>query len=84
MFLFFSGDDLLNNEELRSAVISRDERKYYLDLKENERGRFLRISMVGINAPRTQIAVPAQGIEEFYETLTSLIEEFGNDDDKGT
>lgn len=30
--------------QLRSAVISRDDRKYYLDLKENERGRFLRVS----------------------------------------
>ena len=29
--------------QLRSAVISRDDRKYYLDLKENERGRFLRV-----------------------------------------
>jgi len=58
----------IDNEQLRSAVISRDDRKYYLDLKENERGRFLRISMVGINNPRTQIAVPAQ--------------EFGNEDDR--
>ncbi|CAF1560096.1 unnamed protein product, partial [Rotaria sordida] len=70
-----------NNEELRSAVILRDDRKYYLDLKENERGRFLRISMVGINTPRTQIAIPAQGVEEFSSLLTSLIEEFGNEDD---
>ena len=28
---------------LRSALITRDDRKYYLDLKENERGRFLRV-----------------------------------------
>jgi hypothetical protein len=39
--------------------------------------------MVGINSPRTQIAIPAQGIQELRETLTSLIEEFGNDDDRG-
>ncbi|CAF3810420.1 unnamed protein product [Rotaria sp. Silwood1] len=70
-----------NNDQLRSSVISRDDRKYYLDLKENERGRFLRISMVGVNTPRTQIAIPAQGIQQLCETLTSLIEEFGNEDD---
>jgi hypothetical protein len=28
---------------LRSALITRDDRKYYVDLKENERGRFLRV-----------------------------------------
>jgi hypothetical protein len=67
---------------LRSALISRDDRKYYLDLKENERGRFIRISMVGLNNPRTQIAIPAQGIQELKETLTNLIEEFGNEDDR--
>jgi hypothetical protein len=76
------GEQSINTDQLRSAVISRDDRKYYLDLKENERGRFLRISMVGINSPRTQIAIPAQGIQELRETLTSLIEEFGNDDDR--
>jgi len=72
----------INDDQLRSAVISRDDRKYYLDLKENERGRFLRISMVGINNPRTQIAIPAQGIQELKGTLTNLIEEFGDEDDR--
>jgi len=31
---------------LRSALITRDDRKYYLDLKENERGRFLRVCWI--------------------------------------
>ncbi|CAF2859944.1 unnamed protein product [Rotaria sp. Silwood2] len=82
------GEQNLNNPQLtedgrlRSALITRDDRKYYLDLKENERGRFLRISMVGINTQRTQIALPAQGVEELRDTLNSLLEEFGNEDDK--
>lgn len=67
---------------LRSALITREDRKYYLDLKENERGRFLRISMVGLNTPRTQIALPAQGIQELRDTLNNLLEEFGNEEDK--
>jgi len=76
------GEQSIANEQLQSAVISRDDRKYYLDLKENERGRFLRISMVRMNNPRTQIAIPAQGVQELRETLASLIEEFGNEDDR--
>lgn len=70
-----------NDEQLRSAVISRDDRKYYLDLRENQRGKFLRIAMVSINTPRAQIAIPAQGIQQLKETLVQLIEEFGNEDD---
>ncbi|CAF0904776.1 unnamed protein product [Adineta ricciae] len=67
---------------LRSGLITRDDRKYYLDLKENDRGRFLRISMVGLNTPRTQVALPAQGVQELRDVLTGLLEEFGNEDDK--
>ncbi|CAF3638854.1 unnamed protein product [Rotaria socialis] len=77
-----NNQQLPDEGRLRSALITRDDRKYYLDLKENERGRFLRISMVGINSPRTQIALPAQGVEELRNTLSNLIEEFGNEDDK--
>jgi hypothetical protein len=39
--------------------------------------------MVGNNAPRTQIAVPAQGVQELRDILTDLLDEFGNEDDKG-
>ena len=46
IYLYFSGEQSINNEQLRSAVISRDDRKYYLDLKENERGRFLRVCLL--------------------------------------
>ena len=40
--------------------------------------------MIGINTPRTQIAMPAQNIEEFWNTLDNLLEEFGNEDDTGS
>ena len=39
--------------------------------------------MVGINTPRTQIAIPAQGVQELRGLLANLIEEFGNEDDRG-
>ena len=37
--------------------------------------------MVGNNTPRTQIALPAQGVPELRDTLTSLLEEFGNEEE---
>jgi len=32
--------------KLRSESIFRDDRRYYLDLKENHRGRFLRVNLL--------------------------------------
>jgi len=59
----------------------KDNRRYYLDLKENNRGRFLRVSQtISRGGPRSQIAIPAQGMIEFRDALTDLLEEFGTDD----
>jgi hypothetical protein len=104
-------------------MMTKDNRRYYLDLKENSRGRFLRVSFkiyvyhlhiellsnpttstvkrkpqypesfcllfilgfqvsqtIARGGPRSQIAIPAQGMIEFRDALTDLLEEFGTDD----
>ncbi|XP_066507816.1 purine-rich element-binding protein gamma isoform X2 [Hoplias malabaricus] len=80
---------------LKSELIERDNRKYYLDLKENQRGRFLRIRQTvgsgstgsvgyygsgagGVAAEQT-VVLPAQGLIEFRDALSQLIEDFGDD-----
>jgi PurA ssDNA and RNA-binding protein len=35
--------------KLKSEVIFRDDRRYYLDLKENHRGRFLKVCLLFVN-----------------------------------
>lgn len=40
-------DNLPEDGKLKSEVMVKDNRRYYLDLKENNRGRFLRVSAVG-------------------------------------
>lgn len=42
------------------------------------------VSQTGDRGPRIQIAVPAQGLVEFKNALTELLEEFGTDDPSGT
>ena len=37
-------DALPDDGKLKSEIIVKDNRRYYLDLKENQRGRFLRVS----------------------------------------
>lgn len=45
--LFFLGppnpDNLPEDGKLKSEMMIKDNRRYYLDLKENARGRFLRV-----------------------------------------
>lgn len=67
--------------KLKSEMMIKDNRRYYLDLKENARGRFLRVSQtISRGGPRSQIAIPAQGMIEFRDALTDLLEEFGTND----
>jgi len=74
-------DNLPEDGKLKSEVMVKDNRRYYLDLKENNRGRFLRVSQtISRGGPRSQIAIPAQGMIEFRDALTDLLEEFGTDD----
>lgn len=64
-----------------SARGPQDNRRYYLDLKENSRGRFLRVSQTMTRGgPRSQVALPAQGMIEFRDALTDLLDDFGTDD----
>ncbi|XP_066096276.1 transcriptional regulator protein Pur-beta [Saccopteryx bilineata] len=77
---------------LKSEFLVRENRKYYLDLKENQRGRFLRIRQTvtrggggpapgGLQSGQT-IALPAQGLIEFRDALAKLIDDYGGDDDE--
>ncbi|XP_072481583.1 purine-rich element-binding protein gamma isoform X2 [Notamacropus eugenii] len=77
---------------LKTDYIERDNRKYYLDLKENQRGRFLRIRQTLTRGPggmgyfghtlgqEQTIVLPAQGMIEFRDALVQLIEDYGDGD----
>lgn len=74
-------ENLPEDGKLKSEMMTKDNRRYYLDLKENARGRFLRVSQtITRGGPRSQIAIPAQGMIEFRDALTDLLEEFGTSD----
>ncbi|GAA6099225.1 transcriptional activator protein Pur-alpha [Tachysurus ichikawai] len=72
---------------LKSEFLVRENRKYYMDLKENQRGRFLRIRQTvnrgpGLGTAQGQtIALPAQGLIEFRDALAKLIDDYGVDEE---
>ncbi|XP_059047055.1 transcriptional activator protein Pur-beta-B isoform X2 [Achroia grisella] len=74
-------DTVPDDGKLKSEMMLKDNRRYYLDLKENSRGRFLRVSQtITRGGPRSQVALPAQGMIEFRDALTDLLDDFGVDD----
>ncbi|XP_077297106.1 purine-rich binding protein-alpha isoform X3 [Arctopsyche grandis] len=76
-------DSVPEDGKLKSEMMLKDNRRYYLDLKENSRGRFLRVRVsqtIPRGGQRTQVAIPAQGMIEFRDALTDLLEDFGTDD----
>lgn len=74
-----SNNNRENDGLLKSETFTKDRKRYYLDLKENQRGRFLRVSMV-VQGPRggarTQVAIPAQGLIEFKDQLADMLERY--------
>jgi hypothetical protein len=68
---------------LKSDMMVKENRRYYLDLKENQRGRFLRISMtVTRSRARATVVVPAQGLIEFRDALSELLKDYGVEDEE--
>ena len=69
--------------ELKSAVMFEDDndKKYHMDLKENARGRFLKLSEVTRRGNgRFQVFIPTDGMREIHHNLEDLIGEYDNGD----
>jgi hypothetical protein len=71
-----------SEEKIKSDSIFRDDKRYFLDLKENHRGRFLKVSMTLPNNDRSQIVIPAHGMVEIRDALTDILNEFGREESK--
>lgn len=78
------GDDDINRRPLKTAKIVRGQRRYFMDLKENVRGRYLRIRAPGQSndMPQQVVVLPASGMIEFRDTITGLIEQFQIDENQ--
>jgi hypothetical protein len=57
---------------LHSVYVGVERKQFTLDLKENPRGKFLRITEV-VNDRYNSIVIPATGLELFRDTLNEVI-----------
>ncbi|XP_065191844.1 transcriptional regulator protein Pur-beta-like [Sycon ciliatum] len=70
------------NEEkaFKSSTMVKDAKRYYFDFKENQRGRYLRITQTTMGG-RKQIALPHTGIVQLHEAVDELVKKFVSDAD---
>lgn len=65
-------DNVPEDGKLKSEMMIKDNRRYYLDLKENARGRFLRVSVVVFLVFRLQQETFYVGITNNYSWWSSI------------
>ena len=59
-------------DTLRADKIQIERKTFVFTLKENPRGRFLRITE-DVNGRRDTIIIPATGLEDFHRMLDSMV-----------
>lgn len=65
--------DRMPSEPIASEKILIDRKIFFLDLKENQRGRFLKITE-DVGGRRDTIILPAGAFKDFAEALERLVE----------
>lgn len=60
------------DEVLKSENLAVERKTFLFDLRENPRGRFLRITE-DANGRRDSIVIPAPGLEDFRRVLDGMI-----------
>jgi hypothetical protein len=58
-------------DTIRTEKVQIERKTFVLTLKENPRGRFLRITE-DVNGRRDAIIVPATGLEDFYKLVADM------------
>lgn len=61
------------NDTIKSESIQVERKIFFLDLKENRRGRFLRITE-DVRGRRDTIIIPAPGLRDLRDALNEIIE----------
>ncbi|KAM7538379.1 hypothetical protein Aperf_G00000065032 [Anoplocephala perfoliata] len=67
------GIESLNSDGVvKSHILNYPHRRYYLDLKRNNRGYFLRVTMLS-SSVRIKLAIPAEGMRKLYTSICSML-----------
>ena len=67
------GGERSGTEPIASEKVTHERKVFFLDLKENQRGRFLKITE-DVGGRRDTIMLPAPAFREFLEALQRLVD----------
>jgi hypothetical protein len=73
---FGSPKPAVNEETLRSDKVQIERKTFIFALKENPRGKFLRITE-DVGGRRDTIIIPAPGLEDFRKILDEMVKAAG-------
>ncbi len=62
----------MDNRDLLSERLQVERKLFFFDMKENARGRFLRITE-DVSGRRDAIVIPASGLREFSDILNRIV-----------
>ena len=62
-----------SDDPLASEKIQVDRKVFFLDLKENQRGRFLKITE-DVSGRRDTIMLPASAFQDFIEAFSRIVD----------
>ncbi|CAH8528586.1 unnamed protein product [Heterobilharzia americana] len=68
-------DSQPSNSLIKSHIVNYPYRRYFLDLKRNKRGHFLRLTMLS-TLNRIQLAIPSQGMLDLYNAINDMLEKW--------
>lgn len=71
----YGGKPNINEDTLRTEKIQVERKTFIFTLKENPRGRFLRITE-DVGGRRDTIILPATGLDEFTQVLQQMCETY--------
>jgi hypothetical protein len=63
----------MGSDPIASEKVVNDRKIFFLDLKENQRGRFLKITE-DVGGRRDTVMLPAPAFKDFLEALQRLVE----------
>ena len=72
-----SGKPQVNEDTLRTEKIQVERKTFIFTLKENPRGRFLRITE-DVGGRRDTIILPATGLADFKQVLDDMLETYSD------
>ncbi len=63
----------MQSEPIATEKVTIDRKVFFLDLKENQRGRFLKITE-DVGGRRDTVMLPAAAFQDFLDAITRLVE----------